>query len=117
MQRPTLFINYSSLDDQQNRTRRHQVASYIGKHYRNRSKPLQQREEEQNRRASSSVSIQHTRKGSSNHLLLSRAVPSPLDVHDRSGLRSDPFAALPIRQTNRLPKAIDYCMYIYLQLL
>jgi hypothetical protein len=110
------FINYSTLDDLKEKSKRRKVSSYIGLHFRNRSKPLAKRnarlrtgideavadaESEGARPAASSQVPRHPQVS-----LAQSLITLPRDGH---GVRSDPFETWPIEFDSSIPSAIDYC--------
>ena len=123
MKPQNVFVNYTHPNQQSDRSRRREVASYIGTYYRNRSRPAARRlhEDSQTRdapqrelagtdRASDTRSLQPRPQ----HMFTFQSEPpaiSPLATRDGTGLRVDPFNSYPIRQTDRLPRAIDYCKH------
>lgn len=134
MPEPT-FINYTHPSERSNRQNRRTVASYIGTHYRNRSKPsARNRVKIQNPPTSTSQPSQAVFSGIGGDLhkefnslpIRRRKSPRPpisaskqhspatkLEVvaHDRHGFRSDPFNAYPIEFRACIPAAIDFCKY------
>ncbi|KIV81687.1 hypothetical protein PV11_03857 [Exophiala sideris] len=115
------FVNYSHPQDQNNRRNRQLVASYIGTHFRNRSRPA-------SRRASSieegsepvirvgdqpgiqAADFELPREGPSS---ISARLPATTVPHDRHGLRSDPFYSYPIEFRQCIPAAVDYFLTFY----
>jgi len=132
MPEPT-FINYTHPSEQSNRQNRRTVASYIGTHFRNRSKPSARRGiKTHDSQTSTSQPSQAVFSGAGekthgelNSLPLRRRKspqppisaskqhsPAPkleVVVHDGHGYRSDPFNAYPIEFRACIPAAIDFC--------
>ncbi|KAK4937473.1 hypothetical protein LTR10_021925 [Elasticomyces elasticus] len=115
------FVNYSHPQDQNNRRNRQLVASYIGTHFRNRSRPSSRRvlsiEEasEPLGQAGDEPGIQAAdfelpSEGPSN---ISARLPATTVPHDRHGLRSDPFYSYPIEFRQCIPAAVDYFLTFY----
>jgi len=111
------FINYTDASEQTHKHNRRKVASYIGTHYRNRSRPSAKRELAPSNGCSSTQPQQSARSKSGDVQIGSRQIPwrvgprvvSPLTVHDMHGFRSDPFDSYPIAVTEMVSKAIEYC--------
>ena len=104
------FITYTHPDQQYDKKNKKKVASYIGTHYRNRSRPAARHADnivdtDQNANATN-ASEAVVIDGSSRQLVLNRRKPA---VHrDSHGLRTDPFTSYPIKPTKCVPGAIDY---------
>ena len=108
------FITYTHPEQQYDKKNRRKVASYIGTHYRNRSRPAERNA------AQTDTVVKSPRSGSTSHprpneqydrQLVVNQQYVPTNVHrDRSGLRTDPFTTYPIKSTKCVPGAIDYCM-------
>ena len=112
------FINYTHPDKQADRSNRQRVAHYIGTHYRNRSGPASRRVAEERARqilvASPPTNKQQrpftrSSRDEVSIILLPASVQSI--PRDHSGLRVDPFTAFPIRNSDAIAPAVDYCKY------
>lgn len=126
MKPDNVFINYSHPAEQSDKRNRQEVASYIGTHYRNRSRPAARRQKSVKRpgrdaanddRKTSELALRS--KPKSPQVLswcLRSDENSPLRSHDMHGLKVDPFSSYPIPASNRLPEAIEYCQYLLLRL-
>lgn len=128
------FINYSHPSEQSNPRNRRKVASYIGTHYRNRSKPsarnaLKKAEPLVSKFTKTAFVDQDSsnietavlpfRKRGSRQSSPSQSGDSPFArllsptlSHDKHGFRSDPFDAYPIDSRACIPTAIDFCKYL-----
>jgi hypothetical protein len=121
------FINYSHPSDTADRRNRRIVASYIGTHYRNRSRPSARKGlkstgssppdsidglKPQNQTPRSKTTTPRSRSRTSSPKTPSLlAQPLVLD-HDRHGYRADPFRAYPIEFRECIPPALDYCLFL-----
>ena len=121
------FVNYSHPHDQTDRRNRRIVASYIGTHYRNRSRPsarkaskaiqaspkyrsgLTPSDEEVPDAKQTILQIRKREHPSNLSPIGSHALPFKVVNHDKHGLRSDPFNTYPIEFRASLPAAIDFC--------
>ena len=111
------FITYTHPSQQADRRNRRKVASYIGTHFRNRSKPAARKACQRTAAAEPVLTLPSNRKAPDqilrrNQLTVPfRPPPSPLTVpRDTHGLRDDPFSSFPIEITQWVPGAIDYCI-------
>ncbi|KIV96031.1 hypothetical protein PV10_03613 [Exophiala mesophila] len=126
------FINYSHPSEQNERQNRRTVASYIGTHYRNRSKPsarLQRDGEKSSIRGqnkpkvevpsqASAVSVprlpwQKAASPEEKGLTASKAGDNLYLAHDKHGFRSDPFSTYPIQPRAHLSKTVDFFLRYY----
>lgn len=116
--KPTpVFINYADPSEQNDKRNRRKVASYIGTHYRNRSRPSAKRDSNLNSGSSNTQDQQLVKRKPDNVITRPKQITwrigqhtaSPLSVHDMHGFRSDPFDSYPIPATEKIPKAIEYC--------
>lgn len=131
MRNPT-FINYRHPSEQSNRQNRRTVASYIGTHYRNRSRPSARKALNPNDPPTSTPPAVFSDSGDDIHgehpslpirrqksprrptTASNQHLPAPnleIVVHDKHGFRSDPFNAYPIEFRACIPAAIDFCKY------
>jgi hypothetical protein len=106
-----LFVNYSSPADLKDRTKRRKVSSYIGLHFRNRSRPLAKKLLKEQSDAVEEVKSEPSEPDKrllavSKPLLIDGSVQLPRDGH---GIRTDPFATWPIEYKSSIPAAVDYC--------
>lgn len=117
------FINYTNPAEIKGRNSKRKVASYIGVHFRNRSRP--------SATAAAAKQLLPRQSGICRHppkrlLLLAGPAPDADEETERSpaneyftatlqllrdghGTRSDPFSAWPIEFQPSIPSAIDYC--------
>ena len=102
------FINYTHPRQQHDKENRKKVATYIGTHFRNRSRPAL-------RNAAKTAANEGL--DTSNETLEPPPTGSGLETQllhttiyrDNHGLRNDPFSSYPIESTDCIPGAIDYC--------
>ncbi|ETN43052.1 uncharacterized protein HMPREF1541_02210 [Cyphellophora europaea CBS 101466] len=112
------FINYSHPAQLADRARRRKVSSYIGVHFRNRSRPLvrkQAKEKQQNEvhcsKAEQAVATLAYQDDASTDTTASETeLGVPRDGH---GLRNDPFETWPIQARASIPVAVDYFLQFY----
>ncbi|KIW69955.1 hypothetical protein PV04_02267 [Phialophora macrospora] len=125
------FVNYSHPSDQTDRLNRRIVASYIGTHYRNRSRPSARKaakaDELSPKGSPGGLTVEDARPPKGRTLSRSRSRNSspgssqasvgslhPRSLgHDRHGYRSDPFSAYPIEFRDCIPAAVDYFLHYY----
>ena len=121
------FVNYSHPQDRTNRRNRRLVASYIGTHYRNRSRPAARKtsherspgisigegtsDEERQMSDQAQFHVQTFDLATTSSPSTRSASPAIAIGHDGRGLRTDPFDSYPIEFRACIPAAVDYCEY------
>lgn len=126
------FIIYTHPSEQSDRQNRRTVASYIGTHYRNRSRPSARKPQVSGEPCSKTSTSVASGNDSNHHGGLAslairdkkasprrrsipqtaRSSPTPrlnAITHDKHGFRSDPFSAYPIEFRDCIPAAVDFC--------
>ncbi|KAK5055203.1 hypothetical protein LTR84_012952 [Exophiala bonariae] len=130
------FIIYTHPSEQSDRQNRRTVASYIGTHYRNRSRPSARKvqlpgepcsrkpfpvastnnSDHPSETTSLVIRDRKATRGRRSIAHTARSSPTPtLDniPHDKHGFRSDPFSAYPIEFRDCIPVAIDFFVGFY----
>lgn len=106
------FITYTHPSQQYDKKNRKKVASYIGTHYRNRSRPAArpalQSVDAADEKHSSAIEPVPV-KNEPGQLGMNRRKPAANVHRDSHGLRTDPFTSYPIKPSKCIPAAIDYC--------
>jgi hypothetical protein len=109
-----VFITYTHPNQRNDKQNRRKIFSYIGTHYRNRSRPATRTQLANN----PNKSIEPSRRlmpipqdDVEIHPNFSRNSPLAQLYRDNSGLRSDPFESYPIEATRCVGGAVDYCTY------
>jgi hypothetical protein len=107
------WIVYTHPKDRHNKANRKRIASYIGTHYRNRSKPAA-------RKAMENANLEHSQTASQTVALTTKKRERPLKRYtahsiprDAHGLREDPFANYLVTKTDCVPGAIDYFIHFF----
>ncbi|KAI1608489.1 hypothetical protein EDD36DRAFT_448313 [Exophiala viscosa] len=115
------FVNYSHPQDQNDRRNRQLVASYIGTHFRNRSRPATRRVSSVGKASSPEGQVGDPPRTQAAYFEPPNQGPSSTSAqlptftvpHDRHGLRSDPFYSYPIEFRQCIPAAVDYFLTFY----
>lgn len=109
------FITYTHPDQQNDKSNRKKIATYIGTHYRNRSRPAARKAASgQPGTVNSPLTVSAAAGSAATGEWPVRPVHQPdqlsVTIHrDSHGFRDDPFATYPIEATKCVSAAIDYC--------
>jgi hypothetical protein len=106
------WIVYTHPKDRHDKVNRKRIASYIGTHYRNRSKPAARKAVEDANREHAQLPSQTVSSAAKSCRTLKRSMVRgiPRDAH---GLREDPFANYVVTKTDCVPGAIDYFIHFF----